>query len=189
MNSRTSKGKMINPTFFVFCEGETEEAYIKYLRSIYRLPIEIEPKIAGDRISNRYISDYKKHKFVHSKDKTFLIYDWDVDVIQQRLCKIKDVHLLSSNPCFEFWYLIHCQNQTAHLSSEECITKLKNHISTYKKGALEDKLKNKLIENKSKSISRAKALVEFCNPSTTVYKLVEELDTIKSIKSCDHSFI
>ena len=180
MSRRTSKGKMMNPTFFVFCEGETEEAYVKYLRSSYRLPIEIDPKIAGSDISNEHIAEYKNHKSVHPKDKTFLIYDWDVEVIQQRLHKIKNTHLLSSNPCFELWYLLHCQSQTASLRSEECISKLRNHINNYKKGALDDKLKSKIINNKDKSISRAKGLTEFTNPSTTVYKLIEELDAIKT---------
>lgn len=46
-----SKGKKINPHFWVFCEGETEEAYIRFLRSEYRLPIEIIPKIAGCDVS------------------------------------------------------------------------------------------------------------------------------------------
>ncbi|MDP4915040.1 MAG: RloB family protein [Saprospiraceae bacterium] len=43
-NKRIPKGKVINPTFYVFCEGETEEAYINYLRSKYRLPILIDAK-------------------------------------------------------------------------------------------------------------------------------------------------
>lgn len=33
---RKSKGKQINPTFFVFCEGKTEEQYIEYLRSKFK---------------------------------------------------------------------------------------------------------------------------------------------------------
>ncbi|MDR1882227.1 MAG: RloB family protein [Prevotella sp.] len=61
---RQPKGKLIKPTFFVFCEGETEEAYIKYLRSLYRLPIEIDPKIAGNRITDKYIANHKNHKTV-----------------------------------------------------------------------------------------------------------------------------
>lgn len=33
----------MTPIFFVFCEGETEVAYIELLRSYYRLPIHIVP--------------------------------------------------------------------------------------------------------------------------------------------------
>ncbi len=31
---RISKGKTIRPTFFVFCEGETEEAYVGFLKQL-----------------------------------------------------------------------------------------------------------------------------------------------------------
>ena len=180
MNKRISKGKKIRLTFFVFCEGQTEEAYVKYLRSIYRLPIEIDPKVAGNRINESYISNYKKQKTVHVKDKTFLVYDCDVEPVLQKLQKIKGVNLLYSNPCFEIWYLLHCQNQTANLTSDECVSKLKNHISDYKKGFWAEKLKAKMDENKSKSVSRAKTLTDFRNPSTNVYQLVEELDMINN---------
>ena len=38
---RISKGKQMKPNFFVFCEGETEIAYVKFLRSLYRAPIQV----------------------------------------------------------------------------------------------------------------------------------------------------
>ncbi len=41
---RTSKGKTMKPNYFVFCEGETEVAYVEMLRAHYRLPIHIIPK-------------------------------------------------------------------------------------------------------------------------------------------------
>ena len=46
-----SRGKKIKPHFWVFCEGETEEAYISFLRSQYRIPIEIVPKTVGNKIT------------------------------------------------------------------------------------------------------------------------------------------
>jgi len=69
---RKPKGKEINPTFFVFCEGETEEQYIGFLRSEYRLPIVIDAKIAGNRITEKYIRNYKDSKLTHPKDKAYL---------------------------------------------------------------------------------------------------------------------
>lgn len=54
---RKSKGKEMNPTFFVFCEGESEEAYISFIRSRYRIPIQIKSKIAKKKISQRYVKD------------------------------------------------------------------------------------------------------------------------------------
>jgi hypothetical protein len=131
--SRQSKGKLIKPTFFVFCEGETEESYIKHLRTLYRLPIEIDSKTTGNRITERYISNYKNQRITHAKDKTFLIYDSDVENMLKKLQKIKNVTLLCSNPCFELWYLLHYINQTIELTSEECVLKLKPNVEQYKK--------------------------------------------------------
>lgn len=58
--ARTSRGKKMVPNFFVFCEGETEETYIKFLRSVYRLPIQIIPKKSDSNISTKYIERCKK---------------------------------------------------------------------------------------------------------------------------------
>ncbi|GHT65226.1 abortive infection protein [Bacteroidia bacterium] len=176
---RQSKGKEIRPTFFVFCEGETEEAYIAFLRSNYRIPIEIVVKKAGSGINKRFIDSYKKDYTTHPKDKTFLIYDFDVPEIVEKLQKISKIELLLSNPCFELWYLLHFKNQTAELTSENCVSELTNHFGNYKKGVLNEKLKDKLLNNKNIVVSRAKNLVEFKNPSTNVYVFVEELDKIK----------
>lgn len=52
---RKSKGKTMKPNFFVFCEGESEVAYISHLRSQYRVPIQIIPRKSDSNISVRYI--------------------------------------------------------------------------------------------------------------------------------------
>jgi hypothetical protein len=178
--ARRSQGKTIRATFFVFCEGETEEKYIRYLRSCYRLPIEINPKIAGNRITSKYIINYKKQKASHAGDKTFLIYDGDVEAIIKRLQTIRDVEILLSTPCFELWYLLHFLDQKSHLTSEECNLQIKSHIENYQKGHLDEKLKAHLSEYQSDAIARAKSLPTSANPSTSVYKLIEELNTLKT---------
>lgn len=82
---KAPKRKKINPHFWVFCEGETEESYVRFLRSEYRLPVEIITKIAGSDISLRYIQSYKKGKPIHKKDRDFLIYDSNVPEILEKL--------------------------------------------------------------------------------------------------------
>ena len=66
-----SKRKKINPHFWVFCEGETEEAYVCFLRSKYRIPIEIVPKIVGNKITQRIIKNSKQGKPPTTKTKIF----------------------------------------------------------------------------------------------------------------------
>ena len=45
--AKQPRGKKMNPTFFVFCEGKTEAAYVDLLRRSFRVPVEI---IAGSAI-------------------------------------------------------------------------------------------------------------------------------------------
>lgn len=51
---RKSKGKTMKPNFFVFCEGESEVAYISHLRSQYRAPIQIIQKERFEHIRSVY---------------------------------------------------------------------------------------------------------------------------------------
>jgi hypothetical protein len=178
-NKRLPKGKVINPTFYVFCEGETEEAYINYLRSKYRLPILIDAKIAGNRITGKYIQNYKKDKANHPKDITYLVYDIDVTEMLRKLQAIKNTILLSSNPCFELWYLLHVQEQTAEITSKECIQKLKQQFPNYGKGLFNNDLKNKIEKGQSKAVNIASKLQEFKNPSSQMFVFINEIEKVK----------
>ena len=177
------KGKLINPHFWVFCEGETEEAYIKFLRSKYRLPVEVIPKVAGSSISKQYINSYKKDKPVHEKDKDFLVYDADVKEIIERLKKIDNSTLIVSNPAIELWFLLHYKNQKAELSVDDCIRELSNrNRNNYKKGNIDKPLNAKLGEKCTDACSRAKQLKLFNNPSTNMYLFIETLENAKNGK-------
>ena len=68
---RASQGRRINPHIWVFCEGETEEEYVNFLKREYRLPIEIITKVAGNKINSRYINECKRGLAQHESDKTF----------------------------------------------------------------------------------------------------------------------
>lgn len=177
--SRKPKFKELNPTYFVFCEGETEESYINHLKAKYRLPIEIDSKIAGNRITAKYIAHYKQDKFNLNKDKTYFIYDLDVPEMLDKLLAIKNTTLLSSNPCFELWYLLHCQEQNVELSSGECIRKLSAHLPDYAKGKFGCKIKSKIDDKQQKACHRAKKLTIHQKPSSQIYRLIEDPETVK----------
>lgn len=178
---RISKGKTIRPTFFVFCEGESEESYVRYLKAKFRLPIEIKSKVAGLSINNRYISSCKKGMPTHEKDKDFLIYDLDRDDVWERLQRIQNATIIVSVPCFELWYLLHCQDQRAYLTSIECLAKLQRHISEYQKGAICEKVKAKLNDKADCAKKRACKLSYPSNPSTNMHLLVEELEKVQNV--------
>lgn len=176
---RLSKNREVNPTFFVFCEGETEEAYVKLLRSLYRLPIEIIPKISDSNISEKYIQSCKKQYVLHDKDMTFLMFDLDVAGMFERLSSIPDAILLCSNPCFELWLLLHYTEHKNTVSSPVCIHKLMDHESHYTKGSIIHSLHTHLIENRMLAVEKAKQLILYKNRSTSVYRFIEELEKIK----------
>ena len=173
---RVSKGKRMKPNFFVFCEGETEIAYVKFLRSLYRVPIQVIPKKSKSNISEDYIERSKNEYVRTEQDKVFLMYDLDVDRMLQNLQKIPNAELLVSNPCIELWFLLHYQEQKLEISSVKCIQKYQKVSKGYKKGVLSEEEKKVLAENRELAVERAKKLAEYHNPSTTVFKLLEELN-------------
>ena len=179
---KPSKGKTINPNFFIFCEGDTEELYVKFLKSQYRVPIEVDSKISGNRITKKYITNYKKGKYIHKKDKTFLLYDLDAPKILEKLQAINDTILLVSNPCIELWYLLHYKEQKAEINCKRCISDLTNRNKTYSKTILDKKLKQNLLDKQDKAIDRAKRLTKYSNPSSTINILIEELKSAQKEK-------
>lgn len=178
---QASKGKRIRPHFWVFCEGKTEETYVCFLRSKYRLPIEIVPKIAGHSIDEKFIRNYKKGRPIHPKDIDFLMYDADIPEILAKLKRIKNTTLLASNPSIELWFLLHYKNQVAHISTDECIRELNNrNNNSYHKGVIDKKLGKKLDEKFLDASKRAKKLSVHNNPSSDLDNLVEILESFSN---------
>ena len=165
----------MKPNFFVFCEGETEIAYVKFLRSLYRAPIQVIPKKGKSNISEDFIVKSKNEYVQTDQDKVFLMYDLDVDGMLEQLQKIPNAELLVSNPCMELWFLLHHQDQKSEISSDRCIKKLQKFSNEYKKGILSEEDKTFLAEKKDLAIERAKNMIGYQNPSSTVYKLLEKL--------------
>lgn len=175
-----SKGKKINPHFWVFCEGKTEVAYVSFLRSKYRIPIEIVPKIVGNKITQRIITNSKQGKPTHEKDKDFLMYDADVPQVLEKLKSMNSAILIVSNPTIELWFLLHYKNQTACITADNCIRELSNrNRNEYKKGVIDNQLEIKLSENCHKASERAKKLNLFKNPSSNMNVFIEELELAK----------
>lgn len=109
------------------------------------------------------------------------MYDADVPHILERLKSIKSAILIRSNPSIELWFLLHYKNQTASITTDDCIHQLSNRNRiNYKKGVIDSQLENKLSENCAKACERAKGLVLFNNPSSNMNEFIDELDKIKN---------
>ena len=86
----------------VICEGETEVCYINLLKSRYKSPIRIISHIEGTKITPSLVEKRTKELKISQWDKvhTFLMYDMDVQAINEKLRKCK-AEMLLRNPCFE----------------------------------------------------------------------------------------
>ncbi len=174
--ARNSKGKTMRPNFFVFCEGKTEITYVKFLRSVFRVPIQVVTKKSDSNISFDFIERSKRDYVPTKNDQTFLMFDLDVKELLEHLQKIPQVTLLVSNPCVELWFLLHYyEDIDKEINTAFCLQKMTACSPKYEKGALTENEKRVLVENMEKAIERAKRLKEYENPSTTVYRLIEEM--------------
>jgi hypothetical protein len=181
MTSRREKvpSRKMHRVVLVICEGETEANYVNLLRGWYKSPIKITSCVKGNRITQALVEKCKRELKISVNDQvdSFLMYDMDVPNINEKLSKC-NATLLLSNPCFELWLLLHAKEQKTALSTEAVQKELKRSASVwnnYIKAYYTETQRTFLMEHIDNAIQRAKALKEFQNPSSGVYKLIEVL--------------
>ncbi|HML75633.1 MAG TPA: RloB family protein [Anaerohalosphaeraceae bacterium] len=196
----------------IVCEGkETEPNYFNHLKNKLRLPAQlIEIEIIPGNVCGsaaRSIVNYAIQKIRNSKRNNPFDLVWcliDVEAPIQTTLKEAYDHVLSyiapkdvqtklqlilSNPCFEFWYILHFEKTCrAFALNAEAISSLKRHIPQYDKGnkTIPEQLYNKTATaiNNSKLVLKEKNQrdedLRNCNPSTHVHKIVQYLfDMVK----------
>ena len=74
-----STERKMKPVILVFCEGETEETYINFLKGRYRIPIQIIPKVTGQKLTQKLIDSHIRQERINRKDSihSFLMYGQD----------------------------------------------------------------------------------------------------------------
>lgn len=96
------------------------------------------------------------------------------------LARRKEIGLAISNPCFEFWYLLHYQDRESHITRQKVLSRLRNHIPDYEKGKCIfpdplHPLTSNAIERAERLSALRSDLPEYSNPSTNVHSLVSVL--------------
>lgn len=168
----------------VICEGETEVSYIDLLRKWYKSPIRIVSHIEGTKITPNLVNNRTKELKISQWDKvyTFLMYDMDVQSINEKLLACK-AELLLSNPCFEIWLLLHSKDQRSAITTTTLLKELKKCTpvwKNYNKSSFTETQQAYLKNNTDTAAERAKGLKEFQNPSTSIYKLIDLLKGVKT---------
>lgn len=139
------------------------------------------PKYVKERIRS-----FTKRYELNSDDQLWLVLDKDrwpdaqlADVFQHPFSNKKLIQIAVSNPCFEFWLLLHISDWGGESVSSRDVNKiLKEKLGGYKKSNVKiEQFKNGVDE----AILRAKLLTPLTgyrwpvNPGTNVYILVEAI--------------
>ena len=109
------------------------------------------------------------------------MYDLDTKGIAKKLETCKGSISIASNPSIELWFLLHSSEQNAAITADSCIEKLKKSAPDwkyYKKGTLSERQKLLLWNNRIFASARAKCLPEGENPSSSVFRLIETMNSV-----------
>ena len=194
---RPSRRRLIGRRILISCEGEeTEHKYFEDIRKSLRMEpnkiIVLEPEASDPLSVVRQVldeRDYRKQdKEWDEDDMAWAVFDGDehkannINNWQEalQLAQVNNIYLAVSNPSFEYWYLLHYQDQNSSLTRQQAVRLLKVHLPDYEKSQV---LYQKELQPLTKAaIQRARqvthlaegnALKSFTNPCTHVCELVE----------------
>lgn len=209
IEKRGSKKRKIKPVVLIVTEGsKTEPVYFNHFRTRQK---NIDVRVVGSRSSSgetdygsliRKATEYqdKDDLSFTNGDTVWIVADGDVNYNNpnpiekkdtalshaRKLAKQKGMEMIISNPCFEFWYLLHFRYTTGFLKDYEAVEKfLTVHIPDY------EKTKDVFLmleKHLGEAIKRAKQLEGYhlqngnqlpfritVNPYTEVYRLIEAI--------------
>lgn len=189
------------PSILIVCEGQkTEPGYFCRLRSILRIS---SLKIVVDHegsapisVVNRAVElkkDCKQNKI--TLDAIYCVMDTECPChpsLDQAIDKANgnQLDIILSNPCFEYWYVLHFERLGSYVTQDQAVQRLKRHYPQYVKG--ETRLFDILNKKIETAIRNAKDILQSqhhnetdlrqCNPATHVYRIVERMKEIEQIQ-------
>ncbi|WP_249080659.1 RloB family protein [Parasaccharibacter sp. TMW 2.1884] len=183
--------------FYIFCEGEkTEPEYFNEIRKKF-IKANIDIKISDKHGVPKTLTDMaikKKKEIMKSKDsfekgdQVWVVFDRDEFPLYEesiRRCDNNEIGVAFSNPCFEFWLLLHVEQykrfnqpqdrqKTQHAAEE--------HLLGYKSDRNKSTNFDLLTENVDLAVRRAEQIMQSRekegykrgegNPSTSVHHLI-----------------
>lgn len=196
LRRKLAEKNMAADRFLIVCEGEkTEPNYFNIFKDKIKLKHRdsVFIKIEGEgknttslmevaiRLKNRAIPDYSQVWCVFDKDSF-------TDEQFNQACQMAETHdiqIAYSIESFELWYVLHFEYQQSALHRDQYTSKLETYLGEYEKN--DPKIHDKIIQaggSQERAISFAKRLSDSTNhlifsrrnPSSSVYKLVEQLN-------------
>lgn len=190
------------PIIYIICEGkETETKYFKHFRTrnclVDIVPISSKHKAAEHLVKHARSLLSQSDYFPKDGDQLWCVFDCDDNTnaeLKNAACYAEKhgYKIAYSNPCFEYWYLLHFVKQNSHLNGADEVLRL-----LQSKGLLEKYEKSldvfaELLPHQTEAIQRAKERLEQLyrdnivilsrdsNPVTTVHEFVEYLNSQQS---------
>jgi hypothetical protein len=173
--------------YIIATEGtETEPAYFSMFQSqnaTLRVHVLDSKHDSAPLKVFKRAEQYIQKQQLRKNDAVWLVLDrdnWSVDVLNTvwGRCRKMRFNLAVSNPCFEYWLLLHFENGSGVTSASNCRTKLELHLPNFAKGHVEiEKLRPRIqaaIEHAEQKDVPPCADWPHTN-GTTVYRLVNEL--------------
>ncbi|RLB70224.1 MAG: hypothetical protein DRH04_03980 [Deltaproteobacteria bacterium] len=171
--------------FLVFPEGKlTENLYFRMFSS-RKFTVKVFP---NNRKSDpihilQKATDYVRKHGRETGDQVWLVIDRDIWPEEQltdvcTACREQGFVIAVSNPCFEYWLLLHFDSGDGIVDSRGCIRKLKNYLPHFQKGHVEiDRFKPGVQDAivRAKRKDRPPTPDWPRSPGSTVYRLVEKL--------------
>lgn len=178
--NRVNKNKKKDPKIlYILTEGETEERYLKYLKSVYNCKFKLEIKTKSKLKGNisEHINRFLMEKGIN-KNELVLLYDLENSLDEYNKF-VKDNKLIHNNtylvqPCIEFHFLMHHDIRVSKdrvYEPKELLCSLKPVLPNYKKGSSFDWKKNGItIEHVTRARNTSKK--QFDNYSDKSFSMI-----------------
>lgn len=128
-----TEGAETEPEYFRMFQGKTATILLKILDSRHN---------SSPRQVLKRVEQYIAKESLKSTDAVWLVLDRDLwregELMEVWLgCQENRLHLALSNPCFEYWLLLHFENGSGILSKNTCLEKLIQHLPNFAKRHVE----------------------------------------------------
>lgn len=198
-NPNKTERRKRRPIIYIICEGkETETKYFKHFRSrnclVDIVPISSKHTAAEHLVKHARSLLSQADYFPKDGDQLWCVFDCDDNAnaalkSAAEYAEKNGYKIAYSNPCFEYWYLLHYVKQNSHLNGADEVLRLlqsKGRLEKYEKSL---DVFDTLLPYQSEAVRRAKERLEQLysdnviilsrdsNPVTTVHELVEYLNS------------
>jgi len=186
-----------SPRFFICCEdGKSAPQYFEVLRKYHKyspqsfvvdkISYGTDPCSVVDRAVD-FKKELEKNEDLCEEDgdRVWVVIDVDQHQGMNDACQraqSSDIEILISNPCFEYWILLHFEDTApgVHDCNELIKKHLKRHLKDYDKGKTDyrdfiDRADEAAIRAERQFKAKAESDPIKCCPCTMIYKLIQAL--------------